>query len=107
MNKAMPGINPAQNTANTPSDARVTFSQQCADQYRQHSLAQHSQWLNSLQLNQNAIAQYTQRLVDNEYSQRTTWMFNGIPCTTREFANMIWPTDDSPEKTAFLLKYQT
>ena len=34
-----------------------------------------------------------------------TWMFAGRPCTTREFADFIWPEDD-PQKTAFLLRWE-
>lgn len=35
----------------------------------------------------------------------STWMFAGRPCTTREFADFVWPGDD-PQKTAFLLRWE-
>lgn len=55
-----------------------------------------------------AAQQYNNQLwqsVAQKPSPLRTWVFNNKPCNVREMADMIW-TNDCPEKTHFLLKYE-
>ena len=33
------------------------------------------------------------------------WVFNGQPCSLKEFANEIWGTEDHPDKMIFILTH--
>ena len=52
-----------------------------------------------------AAQQYNNQLWQTHTRQQTKWKFNGVDCSIREMADMIW-TNDCPEKTHFLLKYE-
>lgn len=50
--------------------------------------------------------QYNQTLMASMMQNRPQWVFNGVTCNSpREMADIIW-TNDCPEKTHFILKYE-
>lgn len=53
-----------------------------------------------------AQQQYNQALMASMMQNKPQWVFNGVTCNgPREMADIIW-TNDCPEKTHFLLKYE-
>lgn len=73
------------------------LSQQ-ANQAFNHAYSQYSGQMGQSLMQQ----QYNQAL---SARQETKWKFNGVDCSTREMADMIW-ANDCAEKTHFLLKYE-
>jgi hypothetical protein len=59
------------------------------------------------QMNQNPYAQYNQMMNQTYIHPKppVLWKFNGVDCSIREFADMVW-ANDCPEKTHFILKYE-
>jgi hypothetical protein len=68
----------------------LSFAQQAANQYNQH-LYQH-------------VLVPASELFEEQYRQRTEWMWAGVRCTVEEFAERAY--GDTPERTHFLLKYK-
>ena len=82
-----------------------SFAQKAAEQYAA------AQGMTPNQISQYNHKLYQQVLVpaselfEEQYRQRTEWMWAGVRCTVEEFAERAY--GDTAEATAFLLRYKS